>query len=82
MTQPPQKGQLGHGDLAQRNVPTLVEGLKGHDVVAGAPTAGLLPGLSGHGLSAWRALQLRPARTTRSWSQPKARPLPSAATCR
>lgn len=32
---PPQKGQLGHGDLMQRNVPTKVAGLDGKFVVKG-----------------------------------------------
>ena len=32
----PQKGQLGHGDLAQRNAPTVVAALAGNTVVAGA----------------------------------------------
>lgn len=31
-----QKGQLGHGDLFQRNMPTLVEGLRGKPVLGGA----------------------------------------------
>lgn len=31
-----QKGQLGHGDLAQRNTPTVVKALEGKFVVAGA----------------------------------------------
>lgn len=31
-----QKGQLGHGDLCQRNVPTVVEALKGLTMTAGA----------------------------------------------
>ena len=31
-----QKGQLGHGDLAQRNQPTVVAGLAGQRAVAGA----------------------------------------------
>ena len=31
-----QKGQLGHGDLCQRNVPTVVEALKGLTLTAGA----------------------------------------------
>ncbi len=31
----PQKGQLGHGDLLQRNVPKIVEGLAGKKVVGG-----------------------------------------------
>lgn len=30
-----QKGQLGHGDLVQRNVPTIVSGLSGKAVIAG-----------------------------------------------
>lgn len=30
-----QRGQLGHGDLLQRNIPTIVKGLKGMKVVAG-----------------------------------------------
>ena len=33
---PTQRGQLGHGDLRQRNVPTVVAALKGHTSVAGA----------------------------------------------
>ena len=32
----PQKGQLGHGDLRQRNVPTIVAALKNMTVIAGA----------------------------------------------
>lgn len=32
---PSQKGQLGHGDLLQRNVPTIVEGLKGKFITTG-----------------------------------------------
>ncbi len=32
-----QKGQLGHGDLLQRNVPTVVEGLSKHEVIGGMP---------------------------------------------
>ena len=31
-----QRGQLGHGDLRQRNVPTLVAALKEHTSIAGA----------------------------------------------
>lgn len=31
-----QKGQLGHGDLCQRNIPMVVEALKGLTVTAGA----------------------------------------------
>ena len=31
-----QKGQLGHGDTLQRNVPTAVSGLDGKVIVAGA----------------------------------------------
>ncbi|CAK0738461.1 hypothetical protein CVIRNUC_001046 [Coccomyxa viridis] len=31
-----EKGQLGHGDLLQRNVPTVVEGLSKHEVIGGA----------------------------------------------
>ncbi|KAL3142373.1 hypothetical protein ABBQ38_002709 [Trebouxia sp. C0009 RCD-2024] len=31
-----ERGQLGHGDLLQRNVPTIVKGLKGMKVIAGA----------------------------------------------
>lgn len=31
-----QKGQLGHGDLAQRNTPTVVKALEGKAVVGGA----------------------------------------------
>ena len=31
-----QKGQLGHGDLIQRNVPTVVVALKSHKIVGGA----------------------------------------------
>jgi hypothetical protein len=34
----PQKGQLGHGDTLQRNVPTKVAGLAGKFVVKGEPT--------------------------------------------
>ena len=30
-----QKGQLGHGDLTQRNVPTIVAGLAGKTVITG-----------------------------------------------
>ena len=30
-----QKGQLGHGDLLQRNVPTIVEGLKNVKIIGG-----------------------------------------------
>jgi len=30
-----QKGQLGHGDLLQRNTPTVVAGLTGKKVVGG-----------------------------------------------
>jgi hypothetical protein len=30
-----QKGQLGHGDLVQRNVPTIVDGLANMKVIAG-----------------------------------------------
>jgi hypothetical protein len=30
-----QRGQLGHGDLLQRNTPTVVAGLQGQAVVAG-----------------------------------------------
>lgn len=33
---PPQKGQLGLGDTANRNMPTLVTALDGHDIVAAA----------------------------------------------
>ena len=32
-----QKGQLGHGDLLQRNVPTIVEKLSKHEVIGGMP---------------------------------------------
>lgn len=32
----PQKGQLGTGDLFQRNMPTVVEGLRGKKIVGGA----------------------------------------------
>ena len=38
-----QKGQLGHGDLLQRNTPTIVEGLQGHNIVAG-----MLAAVTGH----------------------------------
>ncbi len=31
-----QRGQLGHGDLIQRNVPSVVEALAGKEVIAGA----------------------------------------------
>ncbi|KAK9917811.1 hypothetical protein WJX75_008519 [Coccomyxa subellipsoidea] len=31
-----EKGQLGHGDLLQRNVPTIVEGLKNVKIIGGA----------------------------------------------
>lgn len=31
-----EKGQLGHGDLTQRNMPTLVEGLEGKNIIAAA----------------------------------------------
>jgi alpha-tubulin suppressor-like RCC1 family protein len=31
-----QKGQLGHGDLAQRNTPTAVKALEGKFVVGGS----------------------------------------------
>lgn len=34
---PMQKGQLGHGDLIQRNVPSVVEALAGQEVIAGGP---------------------------------------------
>ena len=30
-----QRGQLGHGDLLQRNIPTIVKGLNGKQVIAG-----------------------------------------------
>lgn len=30
-----QKGQLGHGDQLQRNVPTVVKGLSGMQITAG-----------------------------------------------
>ena len=30
-----QRGQLGHGDLLQRNIPTVVKGLKGSTIIAG-----------------------------------------------
>ncbi len=33
-----QRGQLGHGDLLQRNVPTIVKKLSGKKVIAGAVT--------------------------------------------
>lgn len=31
-----QRGQLGHGDQTQRNVPTVVEALAGKSMVSGA----------------------------------------------
>ena len=33
-----QKGQLGHGDLIQRNVPTEVTGLSGKIIITGEET--------------------------------------------
>ncbi len=33
-----QRGQLGHGDLLQRNVPTIIKKLSGKKVIAGAIT--------------------------------------------
>ena len=37
-----QKGQLGHGDTTQRNVPTEVAGLAGEVIVAGRFSPGML----------------------------------------
>lgn len=37
----PQKGQLGHGDLLQRNVPTIVEGLKNVKIIGGKSNVSL-----------------------------------------
>ncbi len=34
-----QRGQLGHGDLLQRNIPIIVKGLSGKKVTAGSVTA-------------------------------------------
>jgi hypothetical protein len=36
-----QRGQLGHGDLLQRNTPTVVAALQGKKVVGGAGVATL-----------------------------------------
>ena len=38
-----QKGQLGHGDLIQRNVPTEVTGLSGKIIVTGEETVPCSP---------------------------------------
>ena len=38
-----QKGQLGHGDLRQRNVPTIVDSLKDHQIIAGATPEAACP---------------------------------------
>jgi alpha-tubulin suppressor-like RCC1 family protein len=42
---PEQKGQLGHGDLRQRNVPTKVAGLDGKFVIKGARAWGCCAGV-------------------------------------
>ncbi len=37
-----QKGQLGHGDLVQRNIPAIVEALAGKKIIAGKAMPKLL----------------------------------------
>lgn len=38
-----QKGQLGHGDQLQRNVPTIVDGLTGMRIIGGRCLCNILP---------------------------------------
>ena len=51
-----QKGQLGHGDLIQRNVPTVVEALKSQNIIGGAAPSHTSDGLMVLPVF-WKALQ-------------------------